>query len=125
MRVRMSSRKAFLTQLAKLETTHLDRAIALLWYYRQVQEFEERTASELANDLNDEGFPKPNVTRLDASLVKGKYAVRGRRAKSLKLDLRYLLELDELYSSLLGIRTVKLNGLFDILRGSPRYRGSV
>lgn len=60
----MKTRTDFAQALAKQELSHVDRAIGLLWYYRHSQEYEERSASELATDLHDEGFPKPNVTRL-------------------------------------------------------------
>lgn len=83
-------------------------AIALLWYYRQSQEFEERTASELANDLHEEGFPKPNVTRLANGLSKSKYAVKGRRKKSYQLNVRYISELDEKYGAILKLRKLDI-----------------
>ena len=51
----MADRSRFAKGIASLELSHTDRAISFLWYYRQTQEFEERTASELANDLHDEG----------------------------------------------------------------------
>ena len=76
----MESRSGFTRELAKLSLSHVERAVALLWYYRQTQEFEERTASELSNDLQDEGFPKPNVTRLRSDLSRSRSTVKGRRA---------------------------------------------
>ncbi len=102
----MESRKGFARQLAKLSLSHADRAIALLWYYTQTQEFDERTAAELANDLFDEGFPKANVTRLRTHLTKNRFTVRGRRSGSFQLDLRRLSELDHKYGALLKIKKV-------------------
>ena len=40
----MPDRSEFAKGLALLNLSHTNRAIALLWYYRQTQEFEERTA---------------------------------------------------------------------------------
>jgi hypothetical protein len=64
----MVSRSQFAQRLAKLSLSHTDRAIALLWYYRETQSYDERSPSELAGDLHDEDFPKPNVTRLAKDL---------------------------------------------------------
>lgn len=97
----MASRARFAEGLGKLELQHLDRAVALLWYYRQTQEYEERSASDLSYDLQEQGFPKPNVTRLAADLSKSRYTVRGRRHGTFQLDIRRLSELDEQYSALL------------------------
>ena len=73
----MSTRSEFCRKLADLSLSHIDRAIALLWYYRQSQEFDERTASDLASDLLEEGFPKPNVSRLKDDLRKSKCTIKG------------------------------------------------
>jgi hypothetical protein len=93
-----------------MELSHVDRAIALLWYYRHTQEYEERSASELATDLHDEGFPKPNVTRLDADLRRSRQTARGKRPSTFQLDIRHVPSLDELYLPLLGIRQVTVSG---------------
>lgn len=105
----MESRSGFARALGDLSLSHAERAIAFLWYYRQTQEFEERAASELANDLHDEGFPKPNVTRLRGELTKNKFTVRGHRAGSFQLDVRRLSELDEKYSPLLRVKIVNVS----------------
>lgn len=75
----MKTRADFARLLAEKQLSHLERAVALLWYYRHTQEYEERSASELAGDLRDEGFPKPNVTRLAADLRRSRDTARGKR----------------------------------------------
>jgi hypothetical protein len=105
----VQSRSGFARALGGLSLSHTERAIAFLWYYRQTQEFEERAASELANDLHDEGFPKPNITRLREELTKSKFTVRGHRAGSFQLDVRRLSELDEKYSPLLRVKIVDVS----------------
>lgn len=102
----MADRTHFATAIASLELSHTERAISFLWYYRQTQEFEERTASELANDLHDEGFPKPNVTRLDRDLARSRLTIRGRRSGSFQIDVRRLADLEEKYGDFLRIRKV-------------------
>jgi len=106
----MKNKKEFCADLAELELTHPDRAIALLWFYRQSQEFEERSASDLASDLQEEGFPKSNVTRLKDGLKKSKYVVNGKRKGTFQLDLRRIKELDGMYSEVLGMRRVVVAG---------------
>jgi hypothetical protein len=100
----MIKRSAFAQKIAEIDLTHTDRAIAFLWYYRQTQEYEERSITELANDLHDEGFPKPNPTRLKESLIKSKYVVRGKQKSTFQLDLRKTQELDKVYKELLKIK---------------------
>jgi len=120
----VKTREGFAKELAKITLLHTDRAIAFLWYYRQTQEFEERTAKELANDLLDEAFPKPNVTRLRADLSKSRFTVRGKRKGSFQIDVRRLPELDTAYLPLLKIKTVQVSESIipgDWIRGTRRY----
>jgi hypothetical protein len=106
----MKTRTDFAKELAQKSLSHVDRAVALLWYYRHTQEFEERSASALATDLHDEGFPKPNVTRLAADLKRSQYTTRGKRPGTFQVDVRDVAALDESYLPLLGIRRVKVTG---------------
>jgi hypothetical protein len=102
------NRRDFAHSLSALSLTHTERAVALLWYYRQTQAFDERTASELANDLHEEGFPKPNVTHLQKNLAMNKFTVRGKRKGSFQIDVRKLQELEDKYFSLLGVKKVEV-----------------
>lgn len=96
----MTTRTEFLNQLGNV--THADRAIALLWYYRETHEFDERSASELAADLREQGFAQINVYRLDVSLRKSRFLVRGAQAKTFQINLRTLTELNARYDKLLS-----------------------
>ena len=107
----MSARREFARKLADLNLSHVGRAVSLLWYYRQTQEFDERTASELANDLHDEGFPKPNITRLRQGLLRSRFTVRGQRKGSFQVDVRRLSELDAKYGDFLKITRVNVSDL--------------
>jgi hypothetical protein len=102
----MADRSRFAKGIASLTLSHTDRAIAFLWYYRQTQEFEERTASELANDLHDEDFPKPNVTRLNHDLARSRLTIKGRRSGAFQIDLRRLADLEEKYGQFLRMKEV-------------------
>lgn len=106
----MLTRGDFARAIAKLDLSHTDRAVALLWFYRQTQEFEERTASELAIDLHEESFPRPNVTRLAEDLRRSRFTIRGRRGGSFQIDVRRLDELNAAYASYLDIKTVVVSG---------------
>jgi hypothetical protein len=120
----MKSRKDFCVGLAELELSPIERAVAVIWFYRQSQEFEERSASDLASDLQDEGFPKPNVTRLKEGLKKSKYVVNGKRKGTFQLDVRRIKELDDSYSGMLGMRRVKITGAVlptEIVAGTRVY----
>jgi hypothetical protein len=98
----MATRADFARKLAALDLTHIDRAIAFLWYYLHTQEFEERSPSELATDLHDEDFPKPKVSRLADELRKSKFTVRGKRDGTYQIDLRKRADLDKKYLPLIG-----------------------
>lgn len=106
----MKSRETFCTAIAAVDLSHCDRAVALLWYYRQTQDYEERSAVELADDLRDEGFPRPNPTRLHRDLTKSHFTIRGRRNKTFQLDLRRIADLDARYRQLLGVVEAKVEG---------------
>jgi hypothetical protein len=105
----MATRAAFAKKIATLELSHAERAIAFLWYYRQTQEFDERTASELANDLHDDGFPKPQVSKLHSALMRSRFTNKGKREKTFQIDLRRLQKLDEKYSDLLDTKKVEVS----------------
>lgn len=105
----MISRSDFSKHLAKLELSHVERAVAFLYYYRETQEFEERFASDLAADLHDEGFPRPNVTRLRQDLSKSRYTTKGSRSGVYRLDLRRLDEIAALYENLLARKKVTVS----------------
>lgn len=106
----MKTRAEFARALAGLDLSHVDRAVAMLWYYRQTQEYEERSATALAGDLHDEGFPKPNVTRLAADLKRSRSTVRGRRPGTFQIDVRRVGALDDMYLPILGARQVEVVG---------------
>ena len=120
----MVDRLRFAGSIASLDRSHSDRAIAFLWYYRQTQEFEERTASELASDLHDEGFPKPNVTRLSRELAKSRFTIKGRRAGSFQIDVRRLSDLEQQYGQFLETKRVDVKDSAipsDWVRGTRVY----
>jgi hypothetical protein len=120
----MGTRADFAQALARMELSHVERATALLWYYRQSQEYEERSASELATDLHDESFPKPNVTRLAEDLRRSRDTARGKRAGTFQIDVRRISALDETYLPLLGKKQVKVSGAVldaDAVAGTRGY----
>ncbi len=102
----MSDRKSFAEKLSKLNLEKVEQAIAFLWFYRRTQTYEERTASELAGDLAEEGLGQANVTRLHKELTKSKQTVKGIRPKTFQLHTRYVPELDAAYGPLVELKEV-------------------
>ena len=49
----MPDRKTFAEKISQINLTRVEQAIAFLWFYRQTQTFEERTALEIEGDLAD------------------------------------------------------------------------
>jgi hypothetical protein len=105
----MVSRSDFSRHLAKLNLLHIDRAVAFLYYYRETQEFDERSVSDLAEDLHDDGFPKPNVTNLRKALSKSQFTTRGSQPGLYQLDVRRIGELEALYGQLLKRQKVSVS----------------
>lgn len=105
----MITRSTFAKQVVAIADTQLDQAIAFLWYYRQTQEYEERTASDLATDLHDEGFSKPNASRLHRALARSRQTIKGRRPKTFQVNIRKLEKLNEKYGHLLGLKQVDVS----------------
>lgn len=101
----MVTRSEFAQELAKVRLSHTERAIALLYYYRETQQFEERTASALASDLSEEDFPKPNVTNLKRALSRSKFTLKGKQKGTFRLDVRKVAELATSYGSRLKTTT--------------------
>jgi len=120
----MRTRADFARALAQMDLSHVERAVALLWYYRHAQEYEECSASELAIHLHDEGYPKPNVTRLAADLRQSRDTARGKRPGTFQVDVRRVPALDEVYLPLLGTKRVKVSGAVlpgDVVAGTRGY----
>jgi hypothetical protein len=120
----MVKRSEFAQKIAQLKLSHAERATAFLWYYRQTQEYEERSASELASDLHDEDFPKPNVTNLKEALKKSRFTVKGKQKNTFQLDVRKINELDQRYESFLKIKVYqpKYNVIpFEWVQGKRPY----
>lgn len=120
----MLTRSEFARELATMKLSHVERAVALLWYYRTTQEYEERSAAELAADLHDEGFPKPNVSRLGDDLRGSRDTARGARAGTFQIDVRRVAGLDAKYLGLIGAKKIKVVGSIlppDMVKGTRRY----
>lgn len=120
----MISRNAFARAIAGLDLDHAGRAIAFLWYYTKSGEFEERTAADLAQDLADEGFSKPHVTRLRLALQRSPYAIRGHRDGTFRVNLRRAAELDAAYAVHLDLPQIVIQDTIlpsEWVKGTRKY----
>lgn len=120
----MLSRTAFARAIAALDLDHAGRAIAFLWYYTKSGEFEERTAADLAQDLADEGFAKPHVTRLRTALRRSPQTIRGGRDGTFRVNLRRLAELDAAYAAYLNLPQLVIQDTVlpsDWVKGTRKY----
>jgi hypothetical protein len=102
----MKTRSEFSAAIINLELSPVDRAIAFLWFYRESQEYEERTASELVTDMHEEGFPRTNATRLHESLRRSRYTTKGARDHSFRISVSRLAELHQKYGELAAVNRV-------------------
>lgn len=90
-------------RLTETNPSRAEQAIALLWYYEQAQIFTERSAQDLATDIQDEGFGDQNVTRLSDALRKSRITVNGTTRGTFRVNAARFQELNDRYSGLLGI----------------------
>jgi hypothetical protein len=97
----MRTRNEFCLAIVGLDLSVVDRAVALLWYYRETQTFDERSARELGNDLVECGFAAPNFTRLRNGLSATRQTVKGSRPGTFKVSPRHVAELGARYSEYL------------------------
>jgi Domain of unknown function (DUF4145) len=110
--------------VAKLGLTHAGRAVAMLWFHRHTQAFEERSVGDLAADLHVAGFPKPNVTRLATGLRATKCVIKGSRPGLVQIDVRQLDALDGKYLPLIGEKKVIVHGALlptELVAGTRAY----
>ncbi len=120
----MVNRAQFARLLAQEPSTHADRAVAFLYYYNVTQEYEERSVRDLATDLVDEGFPRPNATRLRDDLRRDRRTVRGSRQDTFRLDVRHLGELETKYASHLRRKALPVSDAIiptDAVAGTRAY----
>lgn len=103
MKARMESRRQFLQRLAERNPTRLEQAIALLWYYERTQLYAERSASDLARDIEEDGFGSQNATRLSNSLRTSRSTVVGAVRGTFRVNAARFQELSENLSELLNI----------------------
>ncbi len=121
----MNDRTSFLNRLNEDRTPTIEeRAIALLWYYGQKQEFEERSVKELAQDLADEGYGHINQTRLHKALKKSPYTVRGNRKDTVRISAAHFSTLTRIYGPLIDLVEIEVSSSvipFEYVDGSRVY----
>jgi len=119
-----SSKTAFVQKLTTANLSHFERALGLLWYYRETQEFEERTPAELAGDLLDLGFTRPHVSRLKEKLTRSRLAVAGARAGTKRINARYSDDLEKKFAPFLDPPKAAVTDSIipsALVKGSRRY----
>lgn len=99
----MDGRRQFLLRLAEQNPSRLEQAIALLWYYERAQIFTERSVSDLATDIREEGYGNQHIGRLRDGLRRSRDTVRGSTSDSFRINAARSQELSQRYSNLLDI----------------------
>ncbi len=94
----MEERKKLIQTLVEKGATQVEHGVALLWFYKIKQEYDERTAAELAQDLFDDGFSRPNVSRFAQALRKDRRTIKGDGKDSLRINPRFFGDLTKKYA---------------------------
>ena len=105
----MGDKSYFCNQLAPLGLNKIDLATALLWYNNKFRSIEDSTASEIANDLHDEGFAKPNVTYLKTKLKASRKVIKGKRKDSFRVNRVHFESFDKKYKDFVAIKKTSDN----------------
>lgn len=104
----MSDLDTYVEQLAGLELSQPDLAVALLWYRDQKDKGTSVSAKDLADLLHSVSLTsKVNASRLADQLARHPDVVRGTFTETFKLKVASRSKLDDKYSGLLGRRRVK------------------
>lgn len=96
----------FLRGLGTLRCRNAERAVALLWWHTAMDSGVEKSARELAERIAAAGYPKQNVSRLRAALLKDTRTAKG-SSDSFRLRVTARHQLDEKYSAYSDIRPVQ------------------
>lgn len=117
----LESKRLFLQSLNG--RTHLERAIALLWYESQSNDTYEMTSSELAVGLHECGFPKPHVTKLQKTLSRSRTVTKGKRSGTFRVNAARRTALEEILSPHLKVRKTRVSDAIlsvDVFSGTRR-----
>jgi len=74
--------------------------------------------------LREEGFPKPNVSRLKDDMSKSRFTVKGNQKGTFQIDVRRLSDLEKNYGGLFKSKSVAVSGRIiplDWVSGTRRY----
>lgn len=83
----LASLEEFASQIASMELSHVDSAVAILWYLDAKDPSSEASASELTRMMKQLALANANVTRLEAGLKKHWAVMKGAAAGRFKLRL--------------------------------------
>lgn len=98
----MSSRSEYCNHLANLNLTQLELAIAFLWFNQDAGIATDMTASEIALQIHEEGFSRPNVTHLRSKLSSHASTIKGKRKNSFMISRAANKSISEKFTPFLG-----------------------
>jgi hypothetical protein len=114
--------KPFLLALSKEDLSQSERAVALLWWYGLENPTNSRSVSDLAQDMQDAGYPKQNTSRLRLALQKDRRTSKDPNG-GFRIRVTARDGMDVEYNGLLTSRPVETSNsvlpldLFDNTRG--------
>jgi hypothetical protein len=120
----MIDRKNFLIKLSKSNPTKLDLVIALLWFYNSKQEYEERSVSDLVQDIEDDSFGRLNITKLRNGLRKSRWVVKGSRPDTFRINASRFSELSKKYGPIANLIEIEITSSvipISFVRGKRTY----
>lgn len=95
----------FLNAISEMRITHVERAMALLWFYSTDNNDSVPSLKELCYQIEQAGFAKQNFTRLRKAFIKDRRVVKSGK-EAFKINPKSYAKFEELYSSYLKCRPI-------------------
>lgn len=96
----------FCSALAKEELSELEKSVALIWFYTDIEKQEDCSISEIISTFDKQRFPKPNPSRLRKNIKATPATVLGKRPDSFRISRSHHDIVEERYSEFLNRKKV-------------------
>lgn len=95
----------FLKAISELRITHVERAMALLWFHSVTNNDSALSPKEICQRIEQVGFAKQNPTRIRQAFIKDRRVVKSGK-EAFRINPKSFAKLEELYSIYLECRPI-------------------
>ena len=83
----MDGLDSFVKAIASLGLKQVDLAIAFMWYFDRTGDESEFSPGSIAEIIHEQGFAKPNVSRLRTQLAAHRQTIKGKITNTFKISI--------------------------------------